>query len=394
MKKVITLLFFILFFAQYNLYAQWVNVSTGMGNKQVYSLGSNGSVLFAGTFNNGLYLSSDNGLSWTTAGIGLFNRIVYSLTMFGGYLYAGTDLGVWRTSNNGAYWSVTSINNVSAYSLASNLTRVFCGLHVSGLFYSGGGTGWFISSLNVTDIKAIAVANNFVLAGAGNNAGVHLSNNNGANWVATSLNNKSIYGLAINGNKTYAGTGSGIYRSIDSGYTWTQTSINNELIYSLAVSGNNVFAGSELNGVYFSSNSGLNWVQINDGLGSIGVHSLYIFNNYVYAGASVNSVYRRPLSELVGISSNETLSGFSLSQNYPNPFNPVTRISFSVPKQSFVSLKIYDILGNEVRTLFRGVKSTGSYTINYDASELSSGIYFYRIQADNFTDIKKMTLLK
>lgn len=394
MKKFITLSIFVMLLFANILSAQWVNTNAGLGNKQVYSMVNNGSVLFAGTFNYGLYLSSDNGLNWSMAGIGLNNRIVFSLTNFGGYLYAGTDLGAWRTSNNGAYWSVTSINNVSVYSLASNQTRVFAGLHVSGLFYSSGGTGWFISSLTATDIKSIAVNNNHVLAGAGNNAGAFLSNNNGNNWVSTSLNNKSVYALAVNGNKAYAGTGSGVYRSIDSGYTWTQTSINNELIYSLAVQGSNVFAGSETNGVYFSSNDGLNWAQVNDGLGNIGVFSLYIFNNYIYAGASVNGVYRRQLSELVNVEKTEIPSKFSLNQNYPNPFNPVTKINYSIPKKGFVTLKIYNILGKEIKTLVNEVKSAGSYEVNFDATGYSSGVYFYRIETNGYSDTKSMMLLK
>lgn len=106
--------------------------------------------------------------------------------MFGNYLYAGTDIGVWRTSNNGAYWSLIGLNNNTIYSLASNQTRAFAGLHTSGLFYSSGGTNWFISSLNVINIKSIAVNGNFILAGAGGNAGVYLSSNNGNNWTATS----------------------------------------------------------------------------------------------------------------------------------------------------------------------------------------------------------------
>jgi len=374
--------------------AQWVNVSNGIGNKQVYSLVNTGSVLFAGTFNYGLYLSSDNGNNWTTAGTGLYNRIVYSLTNFGGYLYAGTDLGVWRTSNNGAYWSVTSINNNTVYSLAANQSRVFAGLHLSGLFYSSGGTGWFISSLGATDIKAITLNGNFILAGAGNNAGVHVSNNNGNNWTASSLNNKSIYALALNGSKAYAGTGSGIYRSVDSGYTWTQTSVNNELIQSLAVIGENVFAGSETNGVYFSSNNGLNWSQINDGLGSIGIYSLYIFNNYIFAGASVNSVYRRPLSELTGISAVETPRGFSLSQNYPNPFNSSSKIYFQIAKQGNIKIAVYDISGKEIMILVNQTFQPGSYETYFDGSQLTSGVYFYKLFADGFTETRKMIMIK
>ena len=279
--------------------AQWSNVSTGLGNKEVYSFSNNGTNLFAGTFNYGLYTSTNDGINWTQAGIGLNNRVVFSLTMFGNYLYAGTDIGVWRTSNNGAYWSLIGLNNNTIYSLASNQTRAFAGLHVSGLFYSPGGTGWYISSLNVINIKSIAVNGNFILAGAGSNAGVYLSNNNGNNWTSTSLNNKSVYSLALNGNYAFAGTGGGVYYSLDSGYTWTRSPLNNDLVYSLAVNGSVVYAGTELNGVFLSTNNGLNWSQLNDGFpAGITIYSLYLYKNYVYAGASLNGVYRRPVLQL------------------------------------------------------------------------------------------------
>jgi len=87
-------------------------------------------------------------------------------------------------------------------------------------------------------------------------------------------------------------------------------------------------------------------------------------------------------------------SDFSLSQNYPNPFNPTTVISYQIPEKSFVNLKVYDILGNEVMTLVNGQKQAGSYQINFDASNLSSGVYIYQIIADNFVKSKKMLLLK
>ena len=85
---------------------------------------------------------------------------------------------------------------------------------------------------------------------------------------------------------------------------------------------------------------------------------------------------------------------FSLSQNYPNPFNPVTKINYSIPKQGFVTLKVYDLIGREVRTLVNEVKASGSYSVDFNASELSSGVYFYKIQAGDFTETKKMMLIK
>ena len=85
---------------------------------------------------------------------------------------------------------------------------------------------------------------------------------------------------------------------------------------------------------------------------------------------------------------------FSLEQNYPNPFNPSTTIKYSIPQTSFVTLKIYDVLGREVSTLVNEEKTAGNYQLNFDASNIASGIYFYKIQSGNFVNIKKMVLIK
>ena len=85
---------------------------------------------------------------------------------------------------------------------------------------------------------------------------------------------------------------------------------------------------------------------------------------------------------------------FMLNQNYPNPFNPSTKISYSIPEQSYVNLKVYDVLGREVATLADGEHVQGNYKFEFDASNLTSGVYFYRIQAGSFIDTKKMILLR
>lgn len=85
---------------------------------------------------------------------------------------------------------------------------------------------------------------------------------------------------------------------------------------------------------------------------------------------------------------------FKLEQNYPNPFNPSTKIEFSIPERSFVSLKIYDVLGREVSKLANGEMQAGLHSVNFNASGLSTGIYFYKIEAGNFIKVKKMSLLK
>jgi hypothetical protein len=85
---------------------------------------------------------------------------------------------------------------------------------------------------------------------------------------------------------------------------------------------------------------------------------------------------------------------YSLSQNYPNPFNPVTKINFAIPKSGFVTLRIYDILGRQLVSLVNETKNPGNYSVDFNASSLNSGVYFYRLEVNGFTDTKKMLLIK
>ncbi len=90
----------------------------------------------------------------------------------------------------------------------------------------------------------------------------------------------------------------------------------------------------------------------------------------------------------------ETPEAFALGQNYPNPFNPQTSIQFYVPTQEYVSLKVFDMLGQQLAVLVDGVQSQGTYTVDWDASGFSSGTYFYRFQTQRFSSIKSMSLIK
>lgn len=92
--------------------------------------------------------------------------------------------------------------------------------------------------------------------------------------------------------------------------------------------------------------------------------------------------------------SKTTPEGFSLHQNYPNPFNPTTTLSYTISKPSFVSLKVYDVLGNEIASLVNEYKQAGNYKVEFNAEGLASGIYFYKIKADVFNQVKKMIYLR
>ncbi len=91
---------------------------------------------------------------------------------------------------------------------------------------------------------------------------------------------------------------------------------------------------------------------------------------------------------------NTSINSFYLYQNFPNPFNPSTKIRFSIPHSSFVGLKVYDVLGREIAIIVNEEKAAGNYEINFNAHNLSSGVYFYRMQADSFTDTKRLILLR
>ena len=97
---------------------------------------------------------------------------------------------------------------------------------------------------------------------------------------------------------------------------------------------------------------------------------------------------------IVSVNDEIVLNNYSLDQNYPNPFNPSTKINYNLAERSVVTLKVYDILGNEVATLVNTTQEAGKHSINFDASKLASGLYIYKLNANNFTSAKKMMLLK
>jgi len=128
------------------------------------------------------------------------------------------------------------------------------------------------------------------------------------------------------------------------------------------------------------------------------VHGKWILKVNDQAGSDTGHVERYCLNviynAILAVNNNQLPVKFELGQNYPNPFNPVTTIKYSVPRQSLVKLVIYDILGREVKTLVNEMRTAGTYEAVFDASQISSGVYFYRMESGDFTDVKKLVILK
>jgi hypothetical protein len=175
-------------------------------------------------------------------------------------------------------------------------------------------------------------------------------------------------------------------------------------VISLAVCGTSLVAGtSNVGGVFASTNNGAMWTPFNTGLPSnedlpsTTVWSLAVIDTFVFAGTSNNGVWRRTLSQLISSAptSSTTLPAISLlAQNFPNPFNPSTTIKYELRQAVHVKLTVYDILSREVSVLVNDGRDAGVHEVNFDGSNLASGVYFYRLQAGDYVATKRLLLLK
>ncbi|MBK7632137.1 MAG: T9SS type A sorting domain-containing protein [Ignavibacteriales bacterium] len=144
------------------------------------------------------------------------------------------------------------------------------------------------------------------------------------------------------------------------------------------------------------------WEKINfvNGCGNSNSPKYYSFvdmsirnGNYSYRLKQIDSDGKFAYSNVVEITFSNSLD-YSLNQNYPNPFNPSTKINFTLPQSGFVKLTVYNLLGQQIKTLINEFKESGLHSINFNASDLNSGIYIYKLESNNFTQTRKMTLIK
>lgn len=202
----------------------------------------------------------------------------------------------------------------------------------------------------------------------------------------------------------YSGFGEGkVYRSTNGGVNWVNISSNlpntsvNDVMHYYPNTPTNVFICAMDVGVFMTNNNGASWIELANGLpNTVAMHLDYnTKSNRLTIGTHGRGAYRltAPLVNVSNISSNIP-DNYSLSQNYPNPFNPITKIKYTIKHSGIVTLKVYDALGRNVSTLVNQTQSPGTYEAIFDASNLTSGIYFYKLETGNYAETKKMMILK
>jgi hypothetical protein len=152
---------------------------------------------------------------------------------------------------------------------------------------------------------------------------------------------------------------------------------NNRGVYQL---GNGNFVTTNATGLY----------EIDDTTGAL-VRTI-ISGSTVFSGQYITKYVPGPVTGVTV--NNAVINDYKLLQNYPNPFNPVTKINFDIPKQSKVKLSVFDVLGREIKTIVNSELTAGSYNYEFDAGNLASGVYFYKLQAGDFSSVKKMVVVR
>ena len=483
----------------------WSQISNGLGNGIFEALAANGpDILAAGTA--WTYLSADYGKGWSGV---LSNVQSMCVAVKDSNLYAGTYLnGLFQSTDDGKHWVANSdgVPPVNVRSVIVGGTDLFTAVD-GGIYFSSATSGVWQRDESFPASQPVSLARLDSVLFVGTTKGVYLTTDEGTKWAGANngLGTSVAESFAVSGNYIFARTNDGhIYSSHDCGSTWVPANagLPASPVMAVAADDNTVFAGTKGSGVYLSMNDGVSWSPANAGLGNLNVVSLAITGQEAFAGTYGSGIWTREINEMresvppeavlsatslsfgavhvdstvtdtlqimngslrslvvdsaytdsrsftanvmgasvsdsdralifvsftpktadsyddtLYISSNsvdgltkvplagsgstatlvragaKTPATYGLSQNYPNPFNPTTNIGYRIADVGLVTLKVYNVLGQRVATLVNKVEQPGSYQVQFDGSNLASGVYFYRLDSGNHSKTMKCLLLK
>ena len=311
---------------------------------------------------------------------------------------AGDSGTILKTTNGGTNWTrqVSGTNNsLRSVYFPDNNTGWVVGPYGIILKTTNGGTQWISQSIgqdyHLTSVYFNDNNTGWVVGGfAADN--ILKTTNGGTNWIS------QISGYNYLNSIYFADNNTGWIAGVLGTILKTTNNVTGRIDGSYNLSG-------DYGTIKYNSQGVMQWIErydgpVNsydeavsiaiDGSGNVYVTGKSIGNETGYDYATIKYSQSTGISQISsGIPEN-----FTLLQNYPNPFNPVTNLEFGISDLGFVSLKVYDILGKEVATLVNEKLSPGKYKVEFDGSGLTSGVYFYRITAGEFTDTKRMLFVK
>jgi photosystem II stability/assembly factor-like uncharacterized protein len=386
-----------------NSYSQWVKVCDTYSGAEGFA--DNGSYIYAVLTGDGVYRSTNDGVNWKLVHDFGSNNL-NSIAAIDSFVFVASDTGIFRSSDYGINW--TNIKNWQLFALTIAESYILAG-SARMIRSSDWGENWSIVDNELPtsyyNIFTLSSSNGYIYAGNTlNGTGIYKTTDLGNNWnlISTSfmIYSKSLYSY---NSLILSGGSEEVAISTDYGNNWRHIAgmQNVEYLFGFASNGTkDIFISSWSRGFYVSNDSGQTWHLKNEGLGSLYPTALHRFGNYLYISLNpwlgIGGIYRRPINEVIGVKSisSEIPNSSKLYQNYPNPFNSMTNVQWTMSRTGYVKIEVFDITGKEITTLVNEKQNAGVYKVMFDAGSLPSGIYFYRIQAGDFTQVKRMILVK
>lgn len=407
-------------------FAQWTPQVTTVTNQltSISAIDDNNAWMCA--YGPSVIRTTDGGTTWTTVSNPTASTDLYNIFAFD----ANTALTTWstggatgtfvaRTTNAGVTWT-NVFNQPGALSF---IDAIWMTSASNGIMYGdpgvasggrwqiwktiNGGASWDSTGLYLPQIGAEAGYNNGIcVIGSNvwfvtNAAHCYASTNSGTNWVSQTVTAAGSTGGFVWFNSITSGmygANGTLDRTTNGGTTWTAlTPPGTANIVGITGADNYWWIIRQTNLIYKSTDNGVTWTtDYTNPLVTTIYNDITKARNgtRMWACTSTGLISKSDALNAVTPISNEVPQSYKLSQNYPNPFNPTTVITYSIPKASNVTVKVYDMVGNEVMTIVNQYQAAGTYQGRVDASNLASGVYFYTIRTDNFTDTKKMILMK
>ncbi len=430
MNKTISLFLIIaaIVFSPKSSFPQWTEQNTGIPFTLFSVSAVNDDVVWACASGTNIMRTTNSGMSWENVGLNIpppqgvetnIFAIDQNTALFASYSGSPRTTYVYRTSNGGANWHLVlsqgSNGFITSIWIKPNSHGFIVGWPVGGRWslwrttdagFTWDSTGEYIPE---TDPNVWSFENSMFYLGSNiwfgaRGKGIYYSTNDGDTWSLQDLTSQGFpYPAGIwfdNAQNGYTSGNLNIVKTTNGGANWSITPGSNgsEVVRGITGAGSQWWYIREIDpNIYYTSNNGANWTVQYTSPSNVGFkHITKARNGNTLWAVNISGNAAKYIMTTSVAGNHEIVpSVFSLEQNYPNPFNPETVIRYQVPKTSFISLRVFDMLGRNVKEPVNKTQSAGTYNVKFDASELSSGIYFYSLSADGVIQgTKKMMVVK